>query len=343
MLRRIVVNSLLVAIALLLALASAWGALALWFRLPAPEFARGLAACLFGLFGLWVIFASFTRMRLRAYVAFLVSFTAVLVWWNTIKPPAEGEWAPDVARQVTGTLDGDQLTLTNVRDFEWRSNADFTERWQTRTYDLDSLRTADLFMSYWGSPNMAHVILSFGFDGGQYLAWSVEVRRQVGGAFSPVADLFKSSPLVIVAADERDVVGVRSNVRGEDVQLYRLKASPEVAKALLLEYMIDANELAKAPQFYNSITTNCTTTVVKMMRAVGDIVPFDWRLIVNGYLPEYAYDRGALDTRLPLAELKALAHIDERAKSAGLMDFSRVIRTGVPSPNLPMVQQAAGR
>ncbi|TDQ12786.1 uncharacterized protein DUF4105, partial [Phyllobacterium brassicacearum] len=98
-------------------------------------------------------------------------------------------------------------------DFEWRSKTDFTERWATRTYDLTKLQTVDLFMSYWGNPNIAHVMLSFGFEGGDYIAWSIEVRRRIGGEFSPVADLFKSDPLVIIASDERDVVGVRSNFR----------------------------------------------------------------------------------------------------------------------------------
>jgi hypothetical protein len=188
-------------------------------------------------------------------------------------------------------------------------------------------------MSYWSGMTIAHVMLSFGFEGGEQLAWSIEVRRQAGGAFSPLADLFKSNPLVIIAADERDVVGVRSNIRGEDVQIYRLRASPQAARVLLLEYVVDANALAKTPEFYNSITTNCTTTVVKMMRAVGGVVPLDWRLIVNGYLPDYAYDRGAVDTSIPLSELRELAHIDKRAEKDGLSEaFSKAIRAGVPSP-----------
>lgn len=327
--------SLAIILSLAIAILTAWAGFAMWYRLPAAEPVRAVASALFILFGLAIVVALFSRFRIRAFVLFLAAFTAVLVWWSTIKPLGETDWAPDVARQVTGTRDGNLLTLKDVRDFEWRSDTDFTERWTTRTYDLSNLQTVDLFMSYWAGPKMAHVIMSFGFSGGEYLAWSIEVRRRVGGEFSPIADLFKSNPLVIIAADERDVVGVRSNVRGEDVQIYRLKASPDAGRALLLEYLSDANALSTTPEFYNSITTNCTTTIVKMMRAVGDAVPFDWRLIVNGYLPDYAYDRGALDTRVPLSTLRALSHIDDRARKSGLSpDFSRLIRIGVPSPRL---------
>lgn len=325
--------SLTIVLSLVIAVLTVWAGLAIWYRLPAAELGRAIAAGLFILFGLATVIALFSRFRTRAFMLFVAALAAVLIWWSTIKPSDHADWAPDVARQVTGTLDGNLLTLKDVRDFDWRSDTDFTERWTTRTYDLSALQGVDLFMSYWSGPTIAHSIVSFGFSGGDHLAWSIEVRRRNGGAFSPLADLFKSNPLIIIAADERDVVGVRSNVRGEDVQIYRLNVSTDAARALLLEYLSDANALSRTPQFYNSLTTNCTTTIIKMMRAVGDVVPLDWRLIVNGYLPDYAYARGALDTRLPLSALREASHIGERARESGLSpDFSRLIRVGVPSP-----------
>jgi Domain of unknown function (DUF4105) len=327
---RILIGCLLVLVVLV---ATVWACLALWYRLPATEPVRALAAALLSVLGLATAVAIFSRLRFHAGVIFVAAFCAVLVWWSTIRPPQAADWAPDVARQVTGRRQGDLLTLINVRDFEWRSATNFAERWTQRTYDLSKLRTLDLFMSYWAGPEMAHVIMSFGFENDDFLAWSIEVRRRNGGQFSPIADLFKSNPLVIIAADERDVIGLRSNIRREDVQIYRLRTPPETARKLLLEYLVDANALSATPEFYNSISTNCTTTIVKMIRAVGDMIPLDWRLIVNGYLPEYAYERGALDTRLPLAELRARAHIDRRALAAGLSpDFSQLIRVDVPSP-----------
>lgn len=318
---------------LLIAVATLWASLALWYRLPAPTWLRATIAGGFVLAGIFAAAGFFSRWRIAVIAGFVVALLVVIGWWMTILPAAVADWAPDVARQVTGRVDGDQLTLTDVRDFEWRSDSDFTPHWQTRGYDLDKLRTLDLFMSYWSGPLMAHMIVSFGFEDGQQLAWSVEVRRKQGGAFSPIADLFKSNPLVIVAADERDVIGVRSNVRGEDVQLYRLNVSPAGIRMLLLAYVGDANALAAKPEFYNSLTTNCTTAVVKMVRALGDTLPFDWRLVANGYVPDYAYGQRALDMRLPLAELKRLSHIDQKARADGLSpQFSARIRDGVPAP-----------
>ena len=258
------------AAAFVIAPIGAWSAAAVWFRLPAADWARASLSGLIVLGTLATIAALFTPARWRALLIFALAFAGVVFWWSTIRPPADGDWAPDVARQATGRLDGDILTLSDVRDFDWRSDADFTERWSERSYDLSKLKTLDLFLSYWAGPAMAHLIMSFGFDDGQELAWSIEVRREKNGQYSPVADAFKSHTVVYLATTERDSVRLRANVRGEDVRLYRLRVSPEAARALLLQYVAEANDLKRDPAFYNSITTNCTTAVAKLIWAAGE-------------------------------------------------------------------------
>ena len=312
---------------------TAWSALALWFRLPAQEGLRAAAAVLFALLGLATIVALFFRRSRVALVVFAIAFGGLLAWWGTIKPPLDGDWAPDVARQTTGSIAGDVLTLSDVRDFDWRTDSDFTEKWSKRAYDLSKLKTLDLFLAYWGGPEMAHVIMSFGFEGGEYLAWSVEVRREKSSEFSPIADAFKSHTLVYLATAERDSVKLRTNARGEDVRLYRLNTPPDQARALLQEYVVESTALAEQPKFYNSITANCATVVFKLVRAAGSTLPFDWRLVVNGFLPGYLYDHRAVVTTMPLSELMERARVSPRAKAADQSpDFSRLIRVGVPSP-----------
>jgi hypothetical protein len=318
--------------ALVIAPLTAWAAMALWFRLPAPEWARAAAAGVFVFLGLATVLALFRRRYWVALSVYALAFGGIVVWWGTIQPPAGGDWAPDVARQTTGTVDGDILTLSDVRDFDWRTDDDFTERWSTRAYDLSKLQTLDLFLAYWAGPEMAHVIMSFGFEDGDHLAWSVEVRREKTGQFSPIADAFKSHTLVYLATTERDSVRLRANVRSEDVRLYRLNTPPAHAKLLLLEYVAESNELAEQPKFYNSITANCATVVFKIVRAAGGMFPFDWRLVVNGFLPGYLYDHRVVVTTMPLTELMERARIDRARAADQSPDFSRLIRVGVPSP-----------
>lgn len=316
-----------------IAFSGCWAALALWYRLPFGSVTRLGVALGFAILALAVTFGLFRPRRLRALATYCLALAAVLTWWVTLTPPADRNWAKDVEHQVTGQLSGSILTLENIRNFTWRSPVDFDANWETRRYDLDQLQSVDLFMSYWSGKTIAHMIVSFGFANGAQLAWSVEVRRQAGGEFSPLADVFKTNTLSLIAADERDVVGTRTNARGEDVQIYRTNTNPQKARALLLHYVARANQLAQQPQWYNSLFTNCTTVVLQMIRTITGEVPLDWRLLANGHLPQYAYEAGILDTRLPLHELTQRGRITARAQAHGITsNYSQVIRTGVPSP-----------
>lgn len=196
-----------------------------------------------------------------------------------------------------------------------------------QTFDLDQLRSADLFMVYWGSPHMAHTMISFGFEGGSNLCFSIEARKEKGERYSPVRGLFRQYELVYVVADERDAVRVRTNYRpGEDVYLLPLSGSPAQLRVFLLDYLERVNRLRHHPEWYDTITDNCTVSI-RNQRATANRMPWDWRLLLNGHADELLYERGMVATNLPLAELKQRAHVNARARAADkAADFSRMIR-----------------
>jgi hypothetical protein len=312
------------------ALTAFWGTLALWYRLPFGEVARYAIPALWIVLGL-IALRGCAFSRWRQIAPYALALAALLAWWQTITPRSDKNWSPDVARQFTATVDGHAASISDVRNFDWRSDQDFSERWEKRDVDLDAIRSVDVINSYWSGPAIAHTLLSFGFADGHYLTFSVEVRRQKGEVYSEVSGFFKEDELVIIAAEERDIIRVRSNVRGEDVQLFHLKVTPAQARAMFLSLLAEGNDLAAKPRFYNTITANCTTILFGLARQISPELPLDWRVLLSGYLPDYLYRVGALDTSVPLAELRAKGRIVERAKAADKAeDFSQAIRVGVP-------------
>lgn len=304
--------------------AGLWGALAIWFRLaPTPPLREILAGGLL-LLGLGAIVCLALR-RWRVVALYGVCLVAVCGWWATLQPSNDRTWADDVARTTTGTVEGDRLVMRNVRNFVWRSDSDYEPRWETRSYDLNGLTGLDLFMSYWAGKSIAHAIVSFGFADGQHLAFSIETRKEKTESYSALGGFFRAYELSFIAADERDVVGVRTNVRGEDVRIYHLRMAPAQARALLIEYVAEANDLARTPQFYNSLTTNCTTEIFRMVRALHPGLPMDYRLLLTGYVPDYVYDLGGMDGAIPFEVLRDRSHIGGKANSTD-PHFSQRIR-----------------
>ena len=319
-------------IRILLLGAIGWAAIALAYLLPTEPGVTRIAVGGFALVGVGALL--FLRPFARGAAVALLAFALVLVWFLTREPSNTGKWQPEVGQLAHGELNGDILTLHNVRDFTYRSETDFTEHWDTRTYDLSKLTGLDMYFSHWGSPAIAHTIMSWDFSDGQHLAISIETRKVEGQQYSTVAGFFRQYPIYYVAADERDVIGVRTNFRGENVWLFRLKAPPERARLLLLDYLKSMNSLVDKPQWYNALVDNCTTSIRRHVQHLDpNGFPLDWRLIVNGYLPELLYQRGSLYTGMPFEELNSISNIDARAKESGLApDFSERIRAGLPNP-----------
>jgi hypothetical protein len=208
-----------------------WGVLAIHYSDIESGRLRTALAVAFAALGLLSL-GSFLhpRRRWRAAAVFVLGFALLGAWWSTIPPANDRDWAPEYAVLPRATIEGDRVTLHDVRNFDYRTETDFTPRYEERTYDLRRLDSMDLVASYWMGEAIAHVMLSFGFAGEDFVAVSIETRRERTEGYSTVAGFFKQYELFYVVADERDLIRLRTNYREhppEDVYLYRTDTRPE--------------------------------------------------------------------------------------------------------------------
>jgi hypothetical protein len=260
-----------------------------------------------------------------------------VTWFSRLTPSNEADWQPDVAKLAYATIDGDVVTVHNIRNFDYRSETDYTPAWYDRRFDLRNLQGADLVAVYWMGPAIAHTLISFAFAGGDHLAVSIETRKKKGQGFSTLQGFFRQYELIYVVADERDAIRLRTNYRHdpkEDVYVYRVQAPLDNVRRVFIEYMNQINELRARPEFYNTLTSNCTTDIWFNTLVNEQHLPFNWKILVSGYVPQYLYEQGRLDTRMPFAELQQRGHVNARAQAAdAAADFSQRIREAGPPPN----------
>ena len=308
------------------ALCASWAFGALYFDFPK---AGAFAAILFVIALLAIVI--FVRGKLLKLGIVFGACALVAAWWLTLKPSNDRAWQPDVAQTAWAEINGDEVTVHNVRNCDYRTATDFTPHWETRTVRLSQITGIDLAINYWGSPWIAHPIVSFQFADALPLCFSIETRKTIGQQYSTLEGFYRQYTLIYIVADERDCIRLRTNYRREDVYLYHTLASPAQARQRFREYINTLNTLHENPRWYNAVTSNCTTSI-RAQRAVKLRAPWDWRILLNGKADEMLYQDHAIATGgLSFTELKQRSLINERARAADQNpDFSRIIREGLP-------------
>ena len=308
----------------------AWAALAIAYG-PLPLPGRGGLALAFAAFAGWALWGARSRWPMGVVV---LLFAALLAAWGQVRPRHDRQWRPEVAVTPRIAIDGDRVLVSGYRNFDYRGREDFDERWEKRELRLSEVQGVDLFVSYWEPDGaIAHTFLSFDIAGADPLAISIEIRPERGESFHPLRGLLRNFELVYVVGDERDIVRVRSNHRGEEVFLYRTTASADTARALFRVYASRINALADVPEFYNVLSNNCTVNIVRYANQVGRLGRWDTRHLLNGWSDRYLYDAGLVDTSMPFAELRRRSLVNPAARAADQDPaFARAIREGRPVP-----------
>jgi len=318
-------------LALTLLCLTAWATTAFLIAGPQTAMAKVLVMGL-AFITLFLIFRlCWKRGRLLTASLLLVLAGAWLLWWQSLVPSNDRLWQRDVAVLTSATVEGNLVTLHNVRNFQYRSEFDYSPAYYDKQVKLDELTGVDLIATYWMGPSIAHIFLSFAFADGQHVAVSIETRKEIGESYSTINGFFRQYELYYVVADERDVIGLRTNHRHsppEQVYLYPLQSDLGNARRLFMAYIERINQLYERPEFYNTLTTNCTTSIWMSSLVNEDHLPFSWKLLASGHVPQYLYEQGRLQGgQQPFAELQRAALINPRAHAAGdSADFSRLIR-----------------
>lgn len=315
------------AVTILMVLVAGWGTLAVYYSTLQPDHLR-LALTAF--YAVCVVF-SLALLRFRLSLAVWTVLTAALVAWFIHDPPSnDRDWAPEYAVQAEPTQIGREVAIRNVRNFSWHSPTEAAPGYYDATYSLDGLTSLDLVTSFWSGDLIAHVFLTFGFSDGRHLAFSIETRRQRDAEYSSIAGFFRHYELFYVVADERDVLGVRTDVRRERVYLYRVHLPPAAREALFLSYIEKVARLNHRPEWYNTLTDNCTTGILSRAGSASLPARYNWRILVPGRAAEYAYMLGLLDDRVPFATLMQESRIVRPPDAVIGPDYSREIRKGLP-------------
>jgi hypothetical protein len=259
-----------------------------------------------------------SRLALRAAAVRRCAAVAILLLLTgctSLHASNQRSWAADHEQLASAAFRGNQVDVHNVRNCEYTTAEDFVLRYYDKTYDLDKIRSVDfIIVPFADMPQIAHVMLSFGFENDDYVGISVEIRREKGEKYSPVAGFMRQYELMYVVGDERDLIGLRTIHRLDDVYVYRTRATPEQARMLFVDMLERANKLAREPEFYNTATNNCTTNVVNHINKLWpNRIAYNLQLILPGYSDRVAYALGLLDTSKSFEETHAAARVNRLA------------------------------
>lgn len=267
------------------------------------------------------------RYLKRAAIALAAGILALLVYFLFTTPTNDGPWKALYQNLASAEIAGDSVEITNFRRARYDATGQpETINWESRSVDLAALEEVWFGISVFAEPGLAHTFLSFDFGDGDPVVISVEARQRPDQSYGVVTGLLDGFQLIYVMADERDIIGVRTHLRHEEVFFQPLSIRRETGVALFRDMLARANGLVDQPEFYNTLTSNCTNSLIRDADFPAWRRYLDWRMMLPGYSDRIAYEFDILDQRYLLADLRAVARLDPATYVLEAPDMSAQIR-----------------
>ena len=276
-------------------------------------------------------------------VIFIISIIIIVigrlyyVWFTRIRPrvpSTEADWNTDCEFQSKAIIEENHITFTKIRDFTWRTTRDRDEKWDDNVkFDLREIKDVWFIVDHFHKIHgLAHTFLSIEFNDGRCISISFEARRVKGKRYHPWKGLWRSYELYLLIGYERDLLGLRTNARGNKDFLSAV-TPPGKDRQLLVAIAQKMNQLNETAEWYHSFFTTCNTSIVKVVNKITPgRIPFVWRNFLPGYTPKAAFKLGLIEDWGGLEKTLQIARVDELAKDwDGKSDYSTFIRKHMPN------------
>lgn len=274
----------------------------------------------------------FKKVIKKVFFILLCIFLILFIWQVTKKPPKNADWQEHLAILSTAEFNGDLVTVKNVRNFRYYpTEKDMHSDYYDKIYNLAQVKKVWYVAEPFNEDEAAaHTFVSFEFNNGDFLAITIEARKTKNQSYSTWKGMLRTYPLIYIAADERDVVLLRANLRKDKVYVYPVKFEKEEnSRLFLIDMLKKMNELAVSPEWYNTLFANCTSSIAKHVNNLspGRISKFSWQLWLTASADELALKRGLLDTDLSIEEARKKYSINEASIRVGdVPNYSKEIR-----------------
>lgn len=275
---------------------------------------------------------NFPKSKKLKILLTLIITIAIFTFWQLVKQPATtGDWQTQLAIPSVATIDGNSVTIKNVRNFRYGpAESDMHPAYYDQTYDLTKLKKVWYVTEpFNGQEYAAHTFVSFEFEDEKFVSITIEARKTKDQQYSSIKGLFRTYPLIYIAADERDVIMLRANLRKDKVYLYPIKTTKENGQKLFLDMLKEMNKLPKQPSWYHTLFANCTSRIATHVNHItpGRISWLSWQLWATGSADELALKKGLLDTDLNLEEARNKFYITDKSQKIGDTEsYSKLLR-----------------
>jgi hypothetical protein len=269
------------------------------------------------------------RLAVSTVILTLCGCASLKTVTDPLLPSHDRPWITLLAKMPTAEFRGERVHIRGIRDFVYMTDTDFVPRYSEAIYSLDEIEGVDFIVApFRDTPSLAHTMLSFRFNDGRVLTVSAEARLELGEKYHPLAGALHQYELMYVLGTERDLITLRTEHRDVDVYLYPVKTKSAQARQLLLSVLHRVNKLSEEPEFYDTLTNNCTTNIVSHVNELSPgRVPLNWRYLLPGYSDQLAYDLGLIDTSLPFTAAREMALVNDRVDpKLSSRDFSTALR-----------------